>query len=853
MPEPTRADNPLISNNYFGLGFNRTNDWMWTTRIDQRLGDRDQIFGRFSYNKNTQEYSNGVPANNGALNVVLGTHDNVSGVSNWTHSFSPAFLGETMVSFSREDKFVGSPSAEGIQNFADFLKMPNPGNDPYIAYQSYNSGFGLNYQIQQMRQNFTNVLVVDENFTWLKGRHEIRFGGKLRHEYLKVQVDGPSSGSWYDGAFTALLDPSSGSSYAAVPFTGHNAAAFHIGAVSQYQLTVKRPPYNLRDRAYAGYIQDNWKVTPALTLNLGLRYENQPAMNEKDYFMASFNKASGNLVLGRSLEDMYAAKQTTPAAIAAFQQIGVTFESREAAGLPKALVNGNPLIFSPRFGFAYKIGSTQRPLVLRGGYGLYNSQVALRVWDNTQGSLVPFGYPIQYQVNDTSIVGDGLSNWARRSAPEYVAGISSRDVLSQSKFVRINRGIGIEFTDPDQPPSLAHEWNLSLSRDVFGGVVATASYVGTHGTNLPQKYNFNASPNDYVWYTRTGLPRPTGTYGSVGRNPYNATTYGTINRFQRSGYSNTNAFQFEAQRRFSAGIGFQFMYDMSNSFTNSTFVGNGGGPTIVPASTYLPGAVPEDFDALNRMLYYNRDTAIPKHSLRWNWVMELPFGKGKPLFRGAGRALNTIIGGWQLAGSGSYRSRWWSLPTGNWGPRDTNIEYYGTKYPIENCTGGTCLPGYLAWNGYISPPLINRTDAAGNCTGICGIPTNYKPAEQPLIPYGQTALAPNAPAGTNMSQYWETSNVWVKLNNGSVVRTSYDTNYHPWRDQRLYGPWQFGLDASLFKNMVLTEGVNLRFNADFFNVLNNPGIGTPGGNGIISTQNSSNSPRLLQLTLRLTW
>src|SRR5882762_9527396 len=146
------------------------------------------------------------------MNAVYGTHDDANGVATWTHTFSPAFLTETMVSFSREDKFVGSPSADGIRNMADFLKMPNPGNDPYVAYQSYNAGFGLNYSVQQMRQNFTNILVVDQNLTRFHGAHEIRFGGKLRHEYLNVQVDGPGSGSWYSGQFTALFDPASGSS-----------------------------------------------------------------------------------------------------------------------------------------------------------------------------------------------------------------------------------------------------------------------------------------------------------------------------------------------------------------------------------------------------------------------------------------------------------------------------------------------------------------------------------------------------------------------------------------------------------------------------------------------------------------
>jgi hypothetical protein len=72
-------------------------------------------------------------------------------------------------------------------------------------------------------------------------------------------------------------------------------------------------------------------------------------------------------------------------------------------------------------------------------------------------------------------------------------------------------------------------------------------------------------------------------------------------------------------------------------------------------------------------------------------------------------------------------------------------------------------------------------------------------------------------------------------------------------NQYLPAPWAFNLSASLFKNFSLTERAKLRFNADFFQVLNNPGLPTPGSNGILSTQNSSNSPRDLQLTLRLTW
>ena len=74
-----------------------------------------------------------------------------------------------------------------------------------------------------------------------------------------------------------------------------------------------------------------------------------------------------------------------------------------------------------------------------------------------------------------------------------------------------------------------------------------------------------------------------------------------------------------------------------------------------------------------------------------------------------------------------------------------------------------------------------------------------------------------------------------------------------WVNQYVPAPWAFNLAASLFKTFSLTERAKLRFNADFFQVLNNPGLPAPGGNGILSTQNSNNSPRDLQLTLRLTW
>ena len=114
------------------------------------------------------------------------------------------------------------------------------------------------------------------------------------------------------------------------------------------------------------------------------------------------------------------------------------------------------------------------------------------------------------------------------------------------------------------------------------------------------------------------------------------------------------------------------------------------------------------------------------------------------------------------------------------------------------------------------------------------------------------SISPN-PSDPNYSLFG-TNTVFVPLKNGTLQRTVFNDGLHPWRQQYLPGPRQWGLDASLFKNTRITERVVMRFNADFFNVLNMPGLNQPDGfSGISSLRTSANGPRNLQLTLRLTW
>ena len=212
------------------------------------------------------------------------------------------------------------------------------------------------------------------------------------------------------------------------------------------------------------------------------------------------------------------------------------------------------------------------------------------------------------------------------------------------------------------------------------------------------------------------------------------------------------------------------------------------------------------------------------------------------------------MGGWQIAGLGNSKTSYWTLPTNIYPASGNPIEVYGYKYPIQDCQSGDCYPGYLWWNGYIPANRINSVDAKGKPNGIMGVPANYKPAAAPLIPWGQTALPANAPAGTNVSSFWDTNNVWLPLNNGTVQRVAYNDNLHPWRNQYMNGPWQWFQDASLFKVWSVKERIMLRFNLDFFNVFNHPNNPTAiADTGILSTRNSGSNARVTQLGLRLSW
>jgi hypothetical protein len=208
---------------------------MSTTRIDHVFSERDRLFGRFSINRDDYWYPRDVPTTDNTMNTVYNLYLDTSGAVSWIHTFSPTLLSETLVTFSREHKITSAPPNGGIPNLANYLGMPNPVGNTWTPFSVSGPGFALAYSVQQPRENFTDILVIDENLTRIRGRHEIQFGGRYHQEYLHSLTDQPSDTATFNSNSTALFDPTSGSVYSAVPNTGYNAASLFLGAASGYR------------------------------------------------------------------------------------------------------------------------------------------------------------------------------------------------------------------------------------------------------------------------------------------------------------------------------------------------------------------------------------------------------------------------------------------------------------------------------------------------------------------------------------------------------------------------------------------------------------------------------------------
>jgi hypothetical protein len=361
------------------------------------------------------------------------------------------------------------------------------------------------------------------------------------------------------------------------------------------------------------------------------------------------------------------------------------------------------------------------------------------------------------------------------------------------------------------------------------------SYIGNHGSNLEQRWRWNDGESQYNYQLRTGKAAPSNE--DLRRANPNWTSGCCNAPLRHNGYSNSNTLQAEVERRYSNGLAFQWFYTFSRVLTTTDTGGFNFGSTGISASgSGTAYAVPENHvifgapvlsekDKLH--LGYANSDAVPAHRIRFNGIYDLPFGKGKKFGDSASPALNHLVGGWQIAFIGDWRSGYWSsVSSGRYLFGDPTLS---ADERLELTYAGR--PRRLWFAGDFDTSLASNVDKA---------------KLDSLIPVDRSQRVLRA-VGSAFD-----NRIPMRLADGSVRATTV-TDMMNWNARNFFrGPGSWNTDISVFKTISITERVKTRITADFFNAFNHPvDLAPDATTGLQDLSRQANDPRIIQFSLRV--
>jgi hypothetical protein len=453
-----------------------------------------------------------------------------------------------------------------------------------------------------------NTFQVLDNLTWTKERHTFKFG--VDYRYLTGHSENVYAayrlGQYnFNGAVTGVIGASN-------PYIGNPFAAFLLGVPDKTFLdSVVQPNLNGYDPAYAFYAQDDWKVTPRLTINYGMRYELHPKFYDHLLNISNFlpnyqTIVNGQSVLGAVVIPNGSQSILSPLFAASIGNTPILTASQ--AGLPQNLHNTNYTDFGPRFGFAWRATSDGKT-VIRGGIGRF-IEVPL-------GSLLGAGYAIhsanQGFYNNTIVNGAPTLSFPY-PFPSNLAQYGSQ-FFQQASDINYKEGTVVQ-------------WNFTIERDLGFNTGLRVSYDGNHGNNMGTQVNLGELAPNTMGFTAASqfLKYP---------------AFGEVESEVNGGIQNYEALTVAVNKRLSQGVQFAASYTFSKnlsdaqSYNPSTYATEAGG-----IATYVNDLMldygPVAFSRTNRFL--------------GTFLYDLPFGKNGKLVKTSNKFADGVIGGWELAG-----------------------------------------------------------------------------------------------------------------------------------------------------------------------------------------------------------
>jgi hypothetical protein len=457
-------------------------------------------------------------------------------------------------------------------------------------------------------------------------------------------------------------------------------AAFLLGLPSTLEIT-RASDYSEYSKTWGFFLHDDWRVNNKLTLNLGLRYEVESALVERNDKSVSGFDFDYVQPIQATAQARYAALND-PALKAQVPQLNVR------GGLKFAGVDGGSELYNtpknsflPRFGFAYQVDPKT---VIRGGAGLFAGFLGER-----RGDVIQPGF------SQTTTLGT-VNNANGAPLPQLWDSALARATILEPVGNALGRqtalGTSISFFNQDPSVSKQLRWQIGFQRELPGGWVFEAAYVGNRGYDIEIFHNINALPTRYLNPDNSVTPAMTANNSFLTAqvaNPFagllpgtgfnNATiarsqllrpypAFGDINTTNNDGKSWYNAGQLRLEKRFSKG------YAIGLSYTRSKWM---------QATEYLNAG-----DAEPTKMISDQDTP---NRLSVSGIFELPFGKGRKFLSNAGGLTEALLGGWQVQGVYSYQTGF-PVPFGNpatntsFAPTNSDLFYNGGDIAIDGPT-----------------------------------------------------------------------------------------------------------------------------------------------------------------------
>jgi hypothetical protein len=611
-PLPNRPPTNAFTNanNYLGPVSNTRRMQQYTIRGDQHFSDHDSLFARYTYFHHFDD--------NGAQSpwpdpVVRARNDNFetrNSVVSETHIFSPSVVNDIHIGTARQyfpfqvDSYGGDwPQKLGLPTSVPPTAFPNVTNG-LTAFPTQTVGLrgALTWQFS-------------DTMTIVRGSHSIKTGFEYRLLFgNNYQTASPSGSYTFAQGLTGNPQSQNG--------TGSSLATFMAGYVSGATVT-SHIGESEKGYAFAGFIQDDWRATRELTLNIGLRYDYQAPPYERNNGLSNFFPDTIDSVNGLKGAAVY-----------------------EGQGFHGGTFDPDYTDLGPRFGFAYDVGAHGKT-VIRGGYAIYYPDTFnVQYFGNTNG----------FSTTTTSY--SPVGNNANLPAFLFHNGLPSTPIQPQGSALGPAAFLGqsVSIDQRSQRTPMSQQWNFDIQRQLPGQWIVDIVYTGNHGTHLVSG-GFDLNQLTPAQYQTLG----TSLQGTVA-NPYAGIVPGSLGASTITRQQSLTAFPYytsvnvrnphlgnsiyhaglvRVEKRFSGGLTFLGSYTKSKLIDDSVTSPIGfGNVEQVTTTGYQNGLY-------NRRAERSLDPTDVSQRLVLSGVYELPFGKGK-LVNISNGFLDAVIGGWQL-------------------------------------------------------------------------------------------------------------------------------------------------------------------------------------------------------------